>query len=153
MTLYAIVGVGVDLSNIWIHEFIYSGELDFVTSAVLPMIGDLIILYLVMKNLPAFLAEISGAGGFRNYGDAAVAAAFAGAGAMTKAMKGAAMAGVGGAKAAAGTHGAINEGMTSAKDQMKKHADLKNSEEKVQIGDKGVGIILKPLLKVHIKAL
>lgn len=76
MMLYVIVGIGVSLGAQWIHVFkTVNSASGFVLSAIVPVMGGLIVLYLVMKNVPAFIAEISGAGGFRNYGDAAVASA------------------------------------------------------------------------------
>ena len=87
MILYVLVGVGVSLSNKWILLFQKAqGAEDFVIQTIVPVIGGLIVLYLVIKNVPAFIATISGAAGFRNYGDAAIAASMTGAGLMAQTM-------------------------------------------------------------------
>ena len=87
MMLYVIVGVGVQLGDKWVTAFQNAqGASELILSAILPMLGGLVLLYLIMKNLPAFIAEISGAGGFRNYGDAAIAAAVAGAASLTNTL-------------------------------------------------------------------
>jgi len=87
MILYVLVGVGVSLSNKWILLFQKAqGAEDFVIQTIVPVIGGLIVLYLVIKNVPAFIATISGAAGFRNYGDAAIAASMTGASLMAQTM-------------------------------------------------------------------
>ena len=87
MILYVLVGVGVSLSNKWILLFQKAqGAEDFVIQTIVPVIGGLVVLYLVIKNVPAFIATISGAAGFRNYGDAAIAASMTGAGVMAQTM-------------------------------------------------------------------
>ena len=109
MILYVIVGVGVKLGDLWIKQFINSSYLNFLIAGVLPMLGGLIVLYLVMKNVPAFLAEVSGAGGFRNYGDAAIAAAATGASTLSSALN---KGGGGAVKGVAGGMGSMH-GMVS----------------------------------------
>ena len=87
MMIYIIIGVGVSMGNEWIAAF---KDVDtfrkFGTQALMPVVGGLILLYLVLKNVPAFIAEIAGAGGFRNYGDAAIAAAAGGAATISNAV-------------------------------------------------------------------
>lgn len=84
MMIYIIIGVGVSMGDEWIAAF---RDIDsfrkFGMQGLMPVAGGLVVLYLVLKNVPAFIAEIAGAGGFRNYGDAAIAAAAGGASAMT----------------------------------------------------------------------
>ena len=123
MILYVVVGVGVKLGDLWIQQFIHSGALEFLIAAVLPMLGGLIVLYLVMKNVPAFLAEVSGAGGFRNYGDAAIAAAAAGAGSLTSALNSGAKTGGMAARGAAGIAGATGGMMSGAGGQVGQYKD------------------------------
>lgn len=115
MILYVIVGVGIKLGDLWISQFINSGYLNFLIAAVLPMLGGLIVLYLVMKNVPAFLAEVSGAGGFRNYGDAAIAAAATGSGALSSALN---KGGGGAIKGVAGGMGSMHGMASGARSQM-----------------------------------
>ena len=87
MMIYIIIGVGVSMGNEWIAAF---RDIDsfrkFGMQGLMPVAGGLVVLYLVLKNVPAFIAEIAGAGGFRNYGDAAIAAAAGGATAITNAV-------------------------------------------------------------------
>jgi len=123
MILYVIVGVGIKLGDLWIAQFINSGYLDFLIAAILPMLGGLIILYLVMKNVPAFLAEISGAGGFRNYGDAAIAAAARGASALSSALN---KGGGGAIKGVAGGMGSMHGMASGARSQMDQYKDKKS---------------------------
>ncbi|OIN82942.1 P-type conjugative transfer protein TrbL [Francisella sp. TX07-6608] len=151
MMLYVIVGVGNRLGDLWIDQFLNAGYMDFLIAAVLPMLGGLIVLYLVMKNVPAFIAEVSGAGGFKNYGDAAIAAAFAGSAALTQAMKGMDSTTVGGIKGVSGVAGGIKgfgDGFSSgASDYYKKAMEgkpfLKNIRSGVYHGVKAGGSGLK----------
>ena len=87
MMIYIIIGVGVSMGNEWIAAF---RDIDsfrkFGMQGLMPVAGGLVVLYLVLKNVPAFIAEIAGPGGFRNYGDAAIAAAAGGATAITNAV-------------------------------------------------------------------
>jgi type IV secretion system protein TrbL len=103
MMLYIIVGIGKSLGDHWIKLFENTDNTSsFVLSTILPVLGGLIVLYLVMKNIPAFIAEISGASGFRNYGDATIAATAAGAASLTNALsKGARGVGIAGQGAGA----------------------------------------------------
>lgn len=81
LSMYIIIGVGKTVGYGWVIDFkesAASGAFNF--SAVLIVLGGLVLFYLVVKNVPAFIASISGAGGFRNYGDAAIGAAASAAG-------------------------------------------------------------------------
>lgn len=72
MTLYFIVGVGQRLGDQWAATIQQSTH----THAMLPMLaifGTVIVFYLLTKNIPPFVAGLSGIGGFRNYGDTAIA--------------------------------------------------------------------------------
>jgi len=89
MMLYVIIGIGKTMGEQWLAYFKNASmNDDLIMSGVIPVVGGLIVLYLIMKNIPAFIAEISGAGGFRNYGDAAIAAAVAGSAALAKTVSG-----------------------------------------------------------------
>lgn len=93
LMLYIIIGVGVHVGQDWvtnIQQSAASGSFDY--SAILVVVGGLIIFYLVVQNVPSFIAEISGAGGFRDYGQATIAAAMAAASTTATAMKGGALA-------------------------------------------------------------
>lgn len=125
MTIYIIVGAGVAMSAAWytdITSVAHTSLLNF--APVLTVMGGAIMLYLIQKNIPPFIAGLSGIGGFRNYGDAAVAgmmtAASVGAGAVTApfkvagAVKNAAGAIGSGAVAAAATAGVAGTGAMMA---------------------------------------
>lgn len=82
MTLYIILGVGVNLGQIWVNDIKAVNIHNLMPYYY--MIGGLIIFYLVVKNVPPFIAGLSGIGGFQSYGDAAVGVA------MSAAIQGAA---------------------------------------------------------------
>lgn len=93
LVLYIIIGAGVQIGNGWvtsIHESAASGAFNF--GDILVIIGGLVIFFLVVTNVPAFIAEISGAGGFRDYGQAAVASAMAASAMTANAIKNTALA-------------------------------------------------------------
>jgi P-type conjugative transfer protein TrbL len=80
---YLLVGVGIKLGNNWADLVRQGGALDL--SILVVIVGGLTVFYLVMQNVPSFIATISGAGGFRDYGQATVASAMTGAGVMANA--------------------------------------------------------------------
>jgi type IV secretion system protein TrbL len=86
---YIIIGVGVKIGDQWTEALRNSGLVDF--SIIAMIFGGLIVFYLVLQNVPSFIATISGATGFRDYGQAAVASAMTASAMMTsnitKAMK------------------------------------------------------------------
>ncbi|WP_440616363.1 type IV secretion system protein [Cysteiniphilum sp. 6C5] len=108
MTMYIVVGVGVKVSQDWVNVLQASADKGiFSYSDILIVVGGLVIFYLVVQNVPSFIAEISGAGSFRDYGQAAVAAAMSAAAMTASAVKGVATlpTKAAGAAAALGTSG------------------------------------------------
>ncbi len=113
MTMYIVIGVGVHVGQGWVDSLQHSAHVGiFSYSDILIVIGGLVIFYLVVQNVPSFIAEISGAGSFRDYGQAAVASALSAAAMTVSAVKGVATAPTqaAGAAAALGTggHHALN---------------------------------------------
>lgn len=109
LTMYLVLGAGIHIGESWVNIFkasASSGILNFMDIFI--VIGGLMIFYQVVQNVPAFIATISGAGGFRDYGQAAMASAMAASVMAAKAVTGApgAAAGALGAMGAAG-HGAF----------------------------------------------
>lgn len=71
MTLYLILGVGNSIGAQWAtltHTAAQAHEI----IPLLVILCAVIVYYLVLKNIPPFIAALAGIGGFRNYGDAAV---------------------------------------------------------------------------------
>jgi len=84
MTLYIFIGIGLQLGGQWADTVAASAK----TGDLLPMMVILVevaLFYYLTKNVPPFIAGLVGLGGFRNHGDAAVAAAL-GAGAQSAAL-------------------------------------------------------------------
>ncbi len=73
MTLYFLLGVGQNIGSDWAQMTLHAAENHEITP-MLAILSAVIVYYMVIKNVPAFIAGLSGVGGFRNYGDAAVAA-------------------------------------------------------------------------------
>ena len=76
LMIYIVIGVGITVGDSWVTSIkasAASGIFGFGDIAV--VIGGLVIFYMVTQNIPAFIATISGAGGFRNYGAQTVATA------------------------------------------------------------------------------
>jgi type IV secretion system protein TrbL len=74
MTLYLLLGVGQTIGNTWADMTAKAAQ-NHELMPMLIILGAVIVYYLLVKNIPAFVAGLSGVGGFRNYGDAAVGAA------------------------------------------------------------------------------
>jgi len=71
MTLYMLLGVGQHIGSTWAQMTAEAAN----HHALMPMLVILcavIVYYMILKNIPPFIAGFSGVGGFRNYGDAAV---------------------------------------------------------------------------------
>jgi P-type conjugative transfer protein TrbL len=119
LVFYLLLGVGVTLGQNWsdlIHQAIQNSSL----SAVFVILGAVIIFYMVITNVPQFIAGLSGIGGFQSFGGAAVGAAITagttGAGALGaaakvagKSVQGAAQAGAAAATAAKSMAGAVKD--------------------------------------------
>ena len=71
MTLYLLLGVGQNIGNTWAKMTAQAVQ----AHNLMPMLVILcavIVYYMILKNIPPFVAGFAGVGGFRNYGDAAV---------------------------------------------------------------------------------
>ena len=87
MMLYIIIGVGISVGDSWVTSIKASaakGVFSFGDIAV--VMGGLTIFYMVTQSVPSFIATLSGAGGFRNYGAQTVATAMGAAAMGAKAM-------------------------------------------------------------------
>ena len=74
MSLYLLLGVGQNIGTQWAamtQQAASQNEL----MPMLIILAAVIVYYMILKNVPQFIASLSGVGGFRNYGDAAVATA------------------------------------------------------------------------------
>ena len=86
LMIYVIIGVGITVGDSWVTSIKASaatGAFSFGDIAV--VLGGLVIFYMVTQNVPSFIATVSGAGGFRNYGAQTVATAMTAAAMGTKA--------------------------------------------------------------------
>lgn len=112
---YLVIGVGISLGDQWVQNISEAGLTDF--SILAMILGGIVVFYQVLQNVPSFIATISGATGFRDYGQAAIAAAASGAAMMAQAAVSAGTlggAGVAGAGIATRATGAIASGAMSA---------------------------------------
>lgn len=74
MSLYLLLGVGQNVGSEWAAMT----ELAAKNHELMPMLvilAAVIVYYMILKNIPPFIAGLSGIGGFRNYSDAAVGTA------------------------------------------------------------------------------
>ena len=93
LTMYIVIGVGVHIGNDWVNNIqqsAASGVFDF--GSILVVVGGLIMFYMAVQTLPPFIAGVSGAHGFRDYGQTTIATAMTAAATTANAMKGAATA-------------------------------------------------------------
>lgn len=74
MTLYLVLSIGAKLGEKWTLMVKYAGDHHEIMP-ILVIMASTIVYYLIIKNVPSFIAGLSGVGGFQNYGDAAVAMA------------------------------------------------------------------------------
>jgi type IV secretion system protein TrbL len=115
LMMYIIIGIGVQVGQgfvLTIRESAASGAFNF--GDILIIIGGLVIFYLVVQNVPAFIAEIGGAGGFRDYGQAALAASMGAAAMITNTIRQSAMAPANATAAAVSTVGGSIRGAKTA---------------------------------------
>lgn len=71
MTLYLLLGVGQNLGAHWATMTAEAAK----NHELMPMfviLAAVIVYYMILKNVPPFIAGLAGVGGFRNYGGAAV---------------------------------------------------------------------------------
>lgn len=74
MMLYLLLGVGQNVGSQWAQMTKQASD----NHEIMPMLvimAAAIVYYLIIKNVPTFIAGLSGVGGFRNYGDTAAAMA------------------------------------------------------------------------------
>jgi type IV secretion system protein TrbL len=87
LMIYVIIGVGISIGDSWVTSIkasAASGILGFGDIAV--VMGGLTVFYMVTQSVPSFIATLSGAGGFRNYGAQTVATAMGAAAMSAKAL-------------------------------------------------------------------
>ena len=86
LTYYVLFSIFLELAKDWGAIFAtYSKNIDDVGSIWL-IPGQMIIFYLLAKNVPPFVAGLTSIGGFQNHGESAVNTAAIGAGLATKAV-------------------------------------------------------------------
>jgi len=71
MTLYFLLGVGQHIGEDWAQMTKTAAE-NHQLMPMLVMLIAIIVYYMILKNVPSFIAGLSGIGGFRNYGATAV---------------------------------------------------------------------------------
>lgn len=96
LVFYLIMGVGVQIGHDW-ATLIGQAAKQHELKPFLVVMAGVIVFYMVVKNVPPFIAGLSGIGGFRSYGDAAVGSAMTAGGVGARAAMSAATMGTGGA--------------------------------------------------------
>ena len=96
LVFYLIMGVGVQIGHDWAN-LIGQAAQQHELKPFLVVMAAVIVFYMVVKNVPPFIAGLSGVSGFRSYGDAAVGAAMTAGGVGAKAAMSAATVATGGA--------------------------------------------------------
>jgi len=71
MSLYLLLGVGQNIGSEWASMTALAAE-NHELMPMLVILAAVIVYYMILKNIPPFIAGLSSMGGFRNYGDAAV---------------------------------------------------------------------------------
>lgn len=71
MTLYFLLGVGQHIGQDWATMTANAAK-QHELMPMLMILCSVIVYYMILKNIPVFIASFSGVGGFRNYGDTAV---------------------------------------------------------------------------------
>ncbi len=71
MSLYLLLGVGQHIGSQW-SEMTAEAAKQHQLIPMLVILAAVIVYYMILKNVPSFIAGLSGVGGFKNYGDAAV---------------------------------------------------------------------------------
>jgi len=74
MTLYCLIGVGQMLGDHWATMTAVAAK-EHQLMPMFAILAAVIVYFMIIKNIPTFVAGLAGVGGFRNYGDAAVASA------------------------------------------------------------------------------
>lgn len=84
LVFYLIMGVGVQVGHDW-ASLINQAAQHHALKPFLVVMAAVIVFYMIVKNVPPFIAGLSGVSGFRSYGDAAVGAAMTAGGVGAKA--------------------------------------------------------------------
>jgi len=117
MSLYFLIGVGVSLGNQW-AEIAQQAAAHHELMPMLAIFSAVIVFYLIIRNIPPYVAALSGMSGFRNSGEMAVGmAAFAatkGAKLAAKALKKVGLGG-GGSSGKSGMHGMSSASLDAIK--------------------------------------
>lgn len=71
LTLYFLIGVGQYVGQNWASMTVQAAQ-NHELMPMLVILAGVIVYYMIVKNVPTFVAGLSGVGGFRNYGAAAV---------------------------------------------------------------------------------
>lgn len=74
LAIYLILGVGQQIGNDW-ADMIKQAAANHELIPFLVVAATVVVYYLIIKNVPPFIAGLTGISGFRSYGDAAVGAA------------------------------------------------------------------------------
>lgn len=87
LMLYVIIGVGISVGDSWVTSIKASAASNLLSFGDIAVVmGGLTVFYMVVQSVPSFIATLSGAGGFRNYGAQTVATAMTAATMGAKAM-------------------------------------------------------------------
>ncbi len=118
LTLYMLMGVGVTIGHDW-ADLLGKAAAHHELKPFLIVTAAVIFFYLIVRNIPAFIAGLSGVGGFKNYGDAAIGTALTASGVGARGMMSATRLGGSGAQSfGQGAKGAYQMGHSFA-NQMK----------------------------------
>lgn len=104
LAIYLILGVGQQIGNDW-AEMIKQAAANHELIPFLVVAATAVVYYLIIKNVPPFIAGLTGTSGFRSYGDAAVGAAMtASASTVNTLTRGGSFAGQAGGRLASAYH-------------------------------------------------
>lgn len=118
LTFYLIMGVGVQVGKDW-ATLIGQAALQYDLKPFLVVMAAVIVFYMVVKNVPPFIAGLTGMSGFRSYGDAAVSAAMTAGGVGARAAMTIATGGAGAAQAFGQFGKGVVQGVSSVTQNMK----------------------------------
>jgi hypothetical protein len=117
LTLYIIMGVGVQIGQGW-SVLIGQAAANHELKPFLVVGAAVVVFYLIAKNVPPFIAGLSGVGGFKNFGDEAIGAVVAAGGVGAMAMQKASSGATGGIQAMGqGIKGALQAGQYASQHQ------------------------------------
>ncbi len=116
LVLYLIMGVGVQIGSDW-ATLIGQAAQHHALKPFLVVMAAVIVFYMIVKNVPPFIAGLTGISGFKNYGDAAVGAAMTAGGMGARGAMSAARMGTGGAQAV----GQFGKGAIQASSSVAQH--------------------------------